>query len=87
MFITNRTFYKELNRVLDLLSKTCDTVFDSELEIANKIQKTDRDIIDVKERVNYTLEKLIELSDRVEALESKRHHKPAKKLTKKTKGK
>lgn len=80
MLVSKKRLYTELCKITDVITRVIDVVYDNH-------DKCEADIIDVKQRINYTLEKLLELTDRVEALESKRHHKPAKKSTKKNKGK
>lgn len=72
MFVTNKRLYKELYKVADILEGLAD---------AGIIQA--RSIDDVKERINYTLNKVLTLTERVDALEAKKQRKVKTKTTKK----
>lgn len=73
---TNEEFINQIHALsMDIKRKT------------ERIEKLEHNIMDLKERINYTLQKVLDLTDRVEALEAKKQHKTTKKQTKKTKGK
>lgn len=73
MFVTKKTLYKELCKVMMVVHDLS--------ALVPKIRRVhDNDIEDLKQRINYTMQKIIDLNERVEALESK-------KQPKKTKGK
>ena len=73
MFVTKKTLYKELCKVMMVVHDLS--------ALVPKIRRVhDNDIEDLKQRINYTMQKIIDLTERVEALESK-------KQPKKTKGK
>ncbi len=77
MFVTKKRLYTELCRIVDSMI--------DQGNIITGIKETHADDIEeVKSRINYTLQKLINLIERVDALEAK---KQTKKQTKKTKGK
>lgn len=77
MFVTKNRFYTELCRIVDSMI--------DQGNIITEIKEThDNDIEEVKSRINYTLQKLINLIERVDALEAKKTVK--KTTTKKTKG-
>lgn len=90
--------YRDLCAILEVISHTVDAQNDTNEETigqihalsidikhkTERIEKLEHDIMDLKERINYTLQKGLDLTDRVEALEAK---KQTKKTTKKTKGK
>lgn len=80
MLVTKKRLYTELCKVMDHVHELISI---AELEKRNR-RLADEDI---KERINYTLQKVLDLTDRVEALEAKKQHKTTKKQTKKTKGK
>lgn len=86
--------YGDLCAMLEVINHTVDVQTDTNIENighikrnAERIGKLEHDVMDLKERINYTLQKVLDLTDRVEALETKKQHKTTKKQTKKTKGK
>lgn len=83
MLVTKNRMYKELNRVMDQLIDLSLI----NLDHTEELEDIRNDIKDIKGRINYTLQKVIDLTDRVDALEAKKQHKTTKKQTKKTKGK
>lgn len=78
MLVSKKRLYKELCRVLNVIEHVTDYAYSIET-------KHENDIVDVKERINYTLQKIVELTERIEKLETKRSY--HKKETKKIKGK
>lgn len=84
MLVTQKKLYTELNRVMEIFGDLTNLVGDHQVVIIKRDREIKADITDIKERINYTLQKVIELTDRVAALEAK---KQTKKQTKKTKGK
>lgn len=72
MFVTNKRLYKELYKVADILEGLADAG-------VNQAYSID----DVKERINYTLNKVLALTERVDALEAKKQRKVKTKTTKK----
>lgn len=72
MFVTNKRLYKELYKVADILER----LVDSDVNQAYSID-------DVTERINYTLSKVLALTERVDALEAKKQRKVKTKTTKK----
>lgn len=87
MLVTQKKLYTELNRVMEIFGDLTNLVGDHQVVIIKRDREIKADITDIKERINYTLQKVIDLTDRVEALEAKKQHKTTKKQTKKTKGK
>ena len=78
MFVTKNRLYTELCKIADFMID-----FGNEM---TEIKETHaNDIEEVKSRINYTLQKLINLIERVDALEAKKTVK--KTTTKKAKGK
>lgn len=84
MLVTQKKLYTELNRVMDVFNDLTNLVGDHQVVIIKRDREIKADIADIKERINYTLQKVLDLTNRVEALEAK---KQTKKTTKKTKGK
>lgn len=84
MLVTQKKLYTELNRVMEIFGDLTSLVGDHQTVIIKRDREIKADITDIKERINYTLQKVIDLTDRVAALEAK---KQTKKQTKKTKGK
>lgn len=78
MFVTKNRFYTELCKIADFMIDFGNGIIEIKETHAD-------DIEEVKSRINYTLQKLINLTERVEALEAKKTVK--KTTTKKTKGK
>lgn len=72
MFVTNKRLYKELYKVTDIIERLADAG-------VNQAYSID----DVKERINYTLNKVLALTERVDALEAKKQRKVKTKTTKK----
>ena len=88
MFVTKKTLYKELCKVMDVindyadfLTKFHDKYIDTKLDLTSDMEQLEDRIDDLKESYDYDIYKLFQ---RVEALEAK---KQAKKPTKKAKGK
>ena len=87
MLVTQKKLYTELNRVIEIFGDLTNLVGDHQRVIIKRDREIKADIEDIKERINYTLQKVLDLTNRVEALEAKKQHKTTKKQTKKTKGK
>lgn len=87
MLVTQKKLYTELNRIMEIFGDLTNLVGDHQVVIIKRDREIKADITDIKERINYTLQKVIDLTDRVEALETKKQHRTIKKQTKKTKGK
>lgn len=78
MFVTKKRLYTELVKVMDIVNGIGDIQ-------EGFVHRHNREIEDIKERINYTLNQVIKLSERIGALEAKKTVK--KTTTKKTKGK
>lgn len=85
--LQKKRLYTELCKVMDIIHGALDNIEDTREEHLEDVMEINKDIDDVKERINYTLNKLLSLTERVEALEAKKQRKATIKPTKKTKGK